>query len=249
MSLPNDTPRADRRAFLGKAAAAVVVTTLAPGLILHSFARSPAEPASAARRWGMLIDAAKCARGCDACVQGCGQENGLRQEGAPRQQTRWIRKLELRDRQTGKETSLPMMCQHCEHPPCVDVCPTGASFRRADGVVLVNMHTCIGCRYCMMACPYQARFFEHATVTGQAPHAPRGKGVVSSCTLCVQRIDRDENPFPACAQACRDAGHDAMLFGDLADPNGEIAGRVRDVASRAVRADLGLGTGVRYQGV
>ena len=76
-----------------------------------------------------------------------------------------------------------MMCQHCEQPPCVDVCPTGASFKRADGIVLVDKHICIGCRYCMMACPYKARSFVHEALDDQMPDAPRGKGTVESCTL------------------------------------------------------------------
>ena len=70
----------------------------------------------------------------------------------------------------GSLLTIPMMCQHCENPPCVDVCPTGASFIRADGIVLVNKHTCIGCRYCMMSCPYKARSFIHENLENQVPH-------------------------------------------------------------------------------
>jgi tetrathionate reductase subunit B len=89
------------------------------------------------------------------------------------------------------------MCQHCEIPPCVDVCPTGASFKRADGIVLVDKHICIGCRYCMMACPYKARSFIHEDLQDQLPHAPRGKGTVESCTLCVHRSMPVTAPPPA----------------------------------------------------
>ena len=142
---------------------------------------------------------------------------------------------------------LAMMCQHCEEPPCVDVCPTGASFKRADGIVLVDKHTCIGCRYCVMACPYKARSFVHEAVTDQNPDVPRGKGTVESCTLCVHRIDRDLNP--ACVDACAAAGHNAILFGNLNDPNSDIAKRIATYATKQVRADLGLNTGVRYQGI
>ena len=100
----------------------------------------------------------------------------------------------MKDMRTGHAQSLPVMCQHCADPPCVDVCPTGASFKRADGIVLVDRHTCIGCRYCMMACPYKARSFVHEAVTDQKPDVPRGKGCVEACTLCVHRIDRGESP-------------------------------------------------------
>jgi Fe-S-cluster-containing dehydrogenase component len=125
-----------------------------------------------------------------------------------------------------------MMCQHCAEPPCVDVCPTGASFKRADGIVLVDRHSCIGCRYCMMACPYKARSFVHEPLADQQPDVPRGKGCVESCTLCVHRIDRGER-VTACAEACSKAGHGAILFGDLNDPDSEISRRLREVRSTA----------------
>jgi molybdopterin-containing oxidoreductase family iron-sulfur binding subunit len=137
------------------------------------------------------------------------------------------------------------MCQHCEHPPCVDVCPTGASFRRADGIVLVDKHTCIGCRYCVMACPFGARSFIHEPVTGQKPDVPRGKGTVESCTLCVHRVDRGETP--ACVVACNLDGRGAMAFGDLNDAASGIHARLRREPSTALRPDLALNPGVRYQ--
>jgi len=153
----------------------------------------------------------------------------------------------LRDKQTGKEHSLPMMCQHCEKPPCVDVCPTGASFKRADGIVLVDRHICIGCRYCMMSCPYKARSFVHETLENQKPHSPRGKGTVEACNLCVYRVDKGLNP--ACVEACEKDGQKAMLFGDLNDPNSEIHKRLKEIGSTALRADMRLNPGIRYQGL
>jgi len=137
-----------------------------------------------------------------------------------------------------------MMCQHCEHPPCVDVCPTGASMKRADGIVLVDKHICIGCRYCMMACPYKARSFIHESMHDQKSHAPRGKGTVESCTMCVHRVDRGDQP--ACVESC-DKG--AMMFGDLNDPNSEISKKLATVSSTQIRADLGTSPGVRYSGI
>jgi molybdopterin-containing oxidoreductase family iron-sulfur binding subunit len=139
------------------------------------------------------------------------------------------------------------MCQHCAEPPCVDVCPTGASFKRADGIVLVDKHTCIGCRYCVMACPYKARSFVHENLTDQKSTVPRGKGTVEGCTLCVHRIDKGEGTT-ACTQACQGAGHGAIVFGDLNDPASPVSKRLRALPSRALRADLGLDPGVRYVG-
>ena len=227
--------------------AAMAGVALAPGVTLLDLAhgRAPSEPASPKVRWGMLVDLNRCAPDCDACVAACDRENGLPAVKTPTS-SQWIRKVELKDMR-GQVRSVPMMCQHCAEPPCVDVCPTGASFKRADGIVLVARHTCIGCRYCMMACPYKARSFVHEPVTGQRPEVPRGKGCVESCTLCVHRIDRGR--IPACVEACEAAGHGALLFGDLNDPGSEIAKRVASYTSSAVRADLGLDPGIRYVGL
>lgn len=235
-----------RRQFLGAAVAALALT---PGLRLIELARakSPEAEASALERWGLLIDTTKCATGCDACVTACNTENGLTSTGRPEIDAQWIRKVTLTDAHTGFVQSLPMLCQHCAEPPCVDVCPTGASFKRADGIVLVDKHICIGCRYCMMACPYKARSFVHEDVTGQKPYAPRGKGTVESCTLCVHRVDAGR--IPACVEACTKDGGKAMLFGDLNNPASEIAHARATQPSTELRADLNLDTGVRYQGI
>lgn len=237
-----------RRAALGKAAA-VGLMALAPGVRLVELvtAKPDNEAVSENTRWGMLIDATQCAEGCDDCVTACNDEHGLAGSDRPRTDAQWIRKLTLRDKATEKVTTLPMLCQHCEDPPCVDVCPTGASFRRADGIVLVNKHTCIGCRYCMMACPYMARSFIHENLTDQLPHAPRGKGTVESCTFCVHRVD--EGRTPACVEACSDTGGKAMMFGDLNDPDSEIVQRARQQPGRQIRPDLNLNAAVRYEGV
>ncbi|MDX9994201.1 MAG: 4Fe-4S dicluster domain-containing protein [Rhodocyclaceae bacterium] len=239
-----------RRSFIGTAAAAgagLGVVALAPGLhlIQVSQANTPAAGASSTVRWGMLVDTTKCATGCDACVSACNTENGINETVKDvRQGSQWIRKIDLKDPKNGRTHSLPMMCQHCAEPPCVDVCPTGASMKRADGIVLVDRHICIGCRYCMMACPYKARSLVHQPLTEQNPEVPRGQGCVESCTFCVQRVDKGMKP--ACVEACPEG---AMLFGDLNDPNSEISQRVAREATTQVRADLKLNQGVRYQGI
>ncbi len=248
--LPTDP---SRRNFLGKTAAAGLL--IAPGVLLHQVAQArPADEAASSKvRWGMLVDTNTCSKGCDACVTACQTENGWGGEhsnevkSSPEQQSQWIRKVTLRDKQNGHEQSLPLMCQHCETPPCVDVCPTGASMKRADGIVLVDKHICIGCRYCMMACPYKARSFVHEELHDQKPYAPRGKGTVESCTMCVHRVDKDGTP--ACVEACNKAGHQAMWFGDLNNPNSDISKRLKEYGGNQIRADLGLNTGVRYQGL
>ena len=208
-----------RRSFL-KTSLGVAAVAIAPGMLLFDMAHgkpqsvSGPQSANSKVRWGMLIDTTQCKSDCNDCVTACNKENGLSGGTSPTD-SQWIRKIEIKDGSSGRELSLPMMCQHCEHPPCVDVCPTTASFKRADGIVLVDKHRCIGCRYCMMACPYKARSFVHEPLHGQHPDVPRGKGTVESCTLCVHRVDQGVLQT-ACAEACPNK---AILFGDLNGPN------------------------------
>ncbi len=254
MSDSHETPTTDqgRRQFLRGSAGAAAGLALAPGVVLMATAEAKPDdqPASSSQRWGLLIDTSKCGNGCNDCVTACQTENGWGHEeknSSPEQKSQWIRKVELKQIDTGASHSLPLMCQHCESPPCADVCPTGASFKRADGIVLVDRHICIGCRYCMMACPYKARSFVHEEVESHLPWQPRGKGTVEACNLCVIRVDAGDQP--ACVQACSQHAGGAMLFGDLKDPESEISKRVKEYASTQIRADLGLNPGVRYQGI
>ncbi len=236
-----------RREFLRNIAAASVVS-LGGGVMLYTMggealAKKPEEPIDPKKRWGMLIDTSKCTSGCEKCVEACKKENGWEAKPGSQTDVQWIRKVDVKDPLTGFMASLPVMCQHCANPPCVDVCPTGASMRREDGIVRVNMHICIGCRYCMMACPYKARSFVHEEIPEEKKrfHAPMGKGCVTSCDFCAHRIDVGK--IPACAEACPEG---AMLFGDLNDPNSELRKRLAEIRSYEIRADLGTDNGIRY---
>jgi len=247
MSANNTFDAARRRLLTGGAALAGI--TVAPGIRLISTAEAAVTgPVTSKNRWGLLIDSNKCDAGCKECIVACKTEQGWGGNDRPQSDPQWIRKVNLKDNKTGATASLPVMCQHCENPPCVDVCPTGASMQRADGIVLVDRHICIGCRYCMMACPYKARSFVHEDVHNQKPHMPRGKGTVEACTLCVHRVD--VGGTPACVEACaRKAGRGAMLFGDLNDPASEISKELSKQVTTRLRADLGLEPGVHYRGL
>lgn len=259
MKHETESTNQERRTFLG-AAVGLSAATVAPGMILHTAAASAAprtDPVTDVHRWGLLVDTSKCADGCTACVDACDRENGLNLQSPPpgeaalkwqNQRATWIRKVKLQDNLSGQIVNLPLMCQHCEHPPCVDVCPTGASFKRADGIVMVDRHTCIGCRYCMMACPYKARSFIHEQVEQKLTRAPRGKGCVESCNLCAHRLDAGDIST-ACAEACSSEGHQALVFGDLKDPSGPLRQALAKQPTRQIRQDLGLNTGVRYAGI
>lgn len=248
-------PDKSRRNFI-TAGAAVATLGLAPGVKFIDVANAGNEPkaVTSEKRWGMLIDTNKCAKGCNDCVTACDKEFGLNEtiegqklKSRPEQQTHYIRKVKLKNKKTGHTVSLPLLCQHCEFPPCVDVCPTGASMRRADGIVKVDMHICIGCRYCMLACPYKARSFIHEQIENQKPYAPRGQGCVESCNLCVHRVD--EGREPACVEACNKSNHKAIYFGDLKDQNSVVSKEMKKQASTQLRDDLRLNTGVRYRGI
>ena len=152
------------------------------------------------KRYALVIDSRKCLN-CKACVVACKAENKV-PVGHFRNKINEERKGEYPTLSINFE---PEQCHHCEDPSCVRVCPTGASWQRKDGIVLVNYDECIGCRYCMIACPYDARYFNEE------------EGVVDKCTFCVQRVDKGE--LPACVETCPSK---VRVFGDLEDPKSRI---------------------------
>ena len=238
-----------RRKFLtllGASTAMVNGSMVLPNVYLQqALAKADNEAVNDEQRWGLLIDINKLSDGGETFIAACKKEHGWGDEPHSNnaQQAQWVRKVTVTKKQSGESFSLPVMCQHCETAPCVDVCPTGASMKRADGIVQVDKHICIGCRYCMMACPYKARSFVHENLINQRPDTPRGKGTVESCNLCVHRVDAGKNP------ACVDAEPKAVIFGDLNDPDSIISQTLKDKESTQIRADLGLNTGVRYLGI
>ena len=193
----------------------------------------------------ILTDTTKCV-GCFECQHACKQVNRLPNDVTYRwvgedglSSTAWTTVLRHPSGELVRK-----QCRHCLQPACASACPVGALHTTTLGAVVYEAHKCLGCRYCMMACPYKARSFVHEPLTGQNPDVPRGKGTVESCTLCVHRIDVGGKP--ACSEACPNK---AIVFGDLNDENSEIAQKVRSVATVQVRADLRLNPGVRYQGI
>ena len=163
-------------------------------------------------RPGLVIDLDACL-GCHACATACKQENHV---GLGKY---WNKVLEIGP--VGQYPDLemyylPVLCQQCENPTCVSVCPTGASYKRADGVVLVRHERCIGCQYCVMACPYGVRQYNHEA------------GIIEKCTLCAHRTDMMEKPIcvKICPAQCR-------LYGDLDDPQSEVARAVREAGEHA----------------
>jgi molybdopterin-containing oxidoreductase family iron-sulfur binding subunit len=237
----------DRRQFLKTGGRFLAATPFA-GSLLALAATSPL--AAGARRFGMVIDLRRCPEGCTACVDACRRENNVAEFGDPRWDIHWIRKVTFRRRHDADAPprSVPLLCNHCDHPPCAQVCPVQATYQRADGIVIVDQHRCIGCRYCLIACPYNARYFnyrENEAWPNQG-YPKRSHGVAESCHLCSHRLDRGQPP--ACMEACAGAGG-AIVVGDLADPDSEVSRLIADNPAQRIRADLGTEPKVYYIGL
>jgi phenylacetyl-CoA:acceptor oxidoreductase subunit 1 len=189
-------------------------------------------------RWGMVIDLRRCV-GCQTCTIACKQEHALPAGTA----WRFVLDVELGTYPDVRRLFLPMQCMHCAEPPCVPVCPTGASRQRADGIVFVHHEACVGCGYCAVACPYHARhlvedprgYFAEPTPSEAATARPDRRGVMTKCTFCKERVDdglrrgltpgADPDATPMCAVACI-AG--AIAFGDLDDPGSRVSSLAKD---------------------
>lgn len=200
-------------------------------------------------QWAMVIDLQKCI-GCDTCTVSCKAENRT----PPGVTYNVVLEMELGAYPNVGHVNVPRPCMQCDNPPCVAVCPVKATYKREDGIVVIDADRCIGCRYCMAACPYGARYFDfgegyaeemQAADEVQAPEfgvdrGPRrpGKapaGTVRKCTFCLHRLQRGEEP--ACVETCTG---DARFFGDLSDPESVVS---RLAASpRAFRLKEELGT-------
>jgi molybdopterin-containing oxidoreductase family iron-sulfur binding subunit len=202
-------------------------------------------------KWGMLIDLTKCREDCTACLDACRNENNVALHGDERWDIHWIRKIKL-ENTVGTKTikkSVIMLCNHCENPPCAQVCPVQATYKREDGIVIVDPHRCIGCRYCMIACPYNARCFnfkDNEKWTNKE-QPKRSHGVAEACNLCAHRLDVGQ--MPACAEACQNIGAGALMVGDLNDRNSNMANIVTTGAVKRIREDLGTDPKVYYIGL
>jgi len=199
----------------------------------------------------MVIDLNKCPADCDVCVQACRHENNVALHDDPRYDIHWIRKVTVRRKHDeGAPTrDVPLLCNHCDHPPCAQVCPVQATYKRTDGIVIVDHHRCIGCRYCLIACPYNARFFNYRENEEwpNTDYPKRSHGVAESCHLCAHRLD--QGLLPACMEACLAAGPGALVVGDLDDQDSEISRLIAGNSVQRLRPDLGTEPKVHYIGL
>ncbi|MEK7403668.1 MAG: sulfate reduction electron transfer complex DsrMKJOP subunit DsrO [Acidobacteriota bacterium] len=221
-------------------------------LAANSSAQAPA------KRWAMVIDPQKCLKdkGCTKCIEACHKTHNVPALAEARHQVKWIWKEPFGHafpseqgehvREELKHQPVLVFCNHCDEPPCVRVCPTQATWKRADGIVMMDWHRCIGCRYCIAGCPYGSRSFNWVD---PRPHIrqintdfpTRAKGVVEKCTFCEERLAQGQPP--ACVEACPEK---ALVFGDLRDPQSEARKLLRARFSIRRKPELGTKPEIYY---
>jgi molybdopterin-containing oxidoreductase family iron-sulfur binding subunit len=258
----------DRRSFL-KVVGCVGVGLGAGFPLLSALRRGlhyrEEHPEPAANQWGLIIDVKKCAREevRTACADACHREHNVPAIPDADDKVQWIwseryenvfpERAHKRTYEELKDQPVLVLCNHCSHPPCVKVCPTQATWKReSDGIVMMDMHRCIGCRYCIAGCPYEARSFNwrdpRPYIKGEIrPEFPtRSMGVVEKCNFCAERL-RDGKE-PACVVAARNTpgGEEALIFGDLSDANSSVSQVLRRKHTICRRVGIGTGPNVYY---
>jgi molybdopterin-containing oxidoreductase family iron-sulfur binding subunit len=204
------------------------------------------------KRWAMVVDLQACRKedGCLDCIEACHQVHNVPDFGNPKDEVKWIwkepyaeafpnQKHEYMAHDLQHEDVL-VFCNHCDNPPCVRVCPTQATWKREDGIVMMDWHRCIGCRYCVAACPYGSRSFNwrdpRPFIEEVDPNFPtRTRGVVEKCTFCDERLAKGQ--LPACVEACESK---CLVFGDLENPDSKVREILHE--RHAIRRKPGLGT-------
>jgi len=246
-----------RRDFMKQSLGALAAATPACAVVLLTQADARAAVGDSKVRWAFLVDTEKCV-GCGLCVSACKTENEIPYD-APVTRT-WVERYvvtkdgethidspmggrdgfiddKIRDQtiepdDIAKAFFVPKLCNQCENPPCVQVCPVGATYQTNDGVVLVDRTWCIGCGYCIMACPYGVRFFHPVHKTAE------------KCNFCYHRITQGMEP--ACVQACP---FEARKLGDLRDPEDPVTKVISNERVAVLKDEYGTKPHVFYLGL
>ncbi|MBU2512922.1 4Fe-4S dicluster domain-containing protein [bacterium] len=263
----------NRRDFLKKAGVGSLVglgVVSAIGVIAEKEGKaSTVSEDTSGTRLGMVVDTRKCPEGCTICSEVCHSIHNVpdfrQADRSPdlKHEIKWIWKEPYHNAFPSKSGAfmsesllsrkVAVLCNHCKSPSCVRVCPTQATFKRSDGIVLMDFHRCIGCRFCMAACPYGSRSFNWQDPREESgkqvkggkdinPEFPtRERGVVEKCNFCAERLAK--NLKPACVEKCPEG---ALTFGDLNNPNSEIRSILKSNNTIQRKPELGTGPSVFY---
>jgi Fe-S-cluster-containing dehydrogenase component len=252
----------DRRKFLTVAGLTAVTAvgrkSLGDSLATERPSLLPEERPLVGKRWAMVVDIKKCLQeeGCTDCMDACHRAHNVPEFDNPKDEIKWIWKEPFEHAFPSQENEFVkedlkgkpaiVTCNHCDNPPCVRVCPTKSTWKREDGIVMMDMHRCIGCRYCVAACPYGSRSFNWRDprpfineLTSEFP--TRTRGVVEKCNFCAERLAK--GLAPACVEACKEK---ALVFGDLEDPDSEIRELLRRNFTIRRKPNLGTNPEIYY---
>jgi len=206
-----------------------------------------------AKRWAMVVDLRKMDEhgSWQRCIDACHRTHNVPTFDEPKDEITWMWEEDFHTafheqnfefvKEELEHVRVPLLCNHCDNPPCTKVCPTGATWKReSDGIVMMDWHRCIGCRYCVVACPYGSRSFNWRDPRPNIPavdpaYPTRMRGVVEKCTFCEERLAKGQ--LPACVEACE---HGEIVFGDLEDPSSAVRALLHE--NFTIRRKPGLGT-------
>ena len=229
----------DKRAFLKVAGLTLLGLAAKPGWELFSKVPPsevvPGPETLGKKKWAMAIDLKKCwaaKEACRDCIDICHRIHNVPDLGTVKEEVKWIwtapyekvfpeHEFEFTGENYQKKP-VTLLCNHCDDPPCTRYCPTRATWKREDGIVMMDFHRCIGCRYCMAGCPYGSRSFNWRDPRPfikkvNLDFPTRTRGVVEKCNFCEERLG--QNLVPACVEACKEK---ALAFGDLKDPESQV---------------------------
>lgn len=230
---------ATRRGFLkiiGLGMAALVVKPVLDVLFRLKLAEATSSEAEnlAGKRWAMVVNLKACLAndGCRKCIDVCHRVHNVPHLGNTKEEVKWLWTAPYEKvfpeqepaliKDDLKDTSVLILCNHCSEPPCIKVCPTKATWKREDGIVMIDYHRCIGCRYCMAGCPYGARSFNWRNPRPFIKEVDlnfptRTRGVVEKCNFCAERLA--QGLLPVCVEVCPEK---ALIFGDFNNPDSEV---------------------------
>lgn len=237
---------------------------LAPGEIEAALEEIPL---TAGKKWGMVVDMTKMDEEImDKCIEACHRIHNVPNIGNSKQEIKWIWKETYKHTFPGQHheyaaeryegSNFLLLCNHCTNPPCCRVCPTKATWKREqDGVVMMDQHRCIGCRFCMAACPFGVRSFNWGDprkapkeLNPDFPTNPtyptRTKGVVEKCNFCAERLAKGQ--YPACVEAANKIKAGTLAFGDLEASDSEVRELLREHYTIRRKPELGTGPNVYY---